>query len=83
MNMIGYYLVEEEEREKGAAAALTAPQTLLRGQLVAVERQIAEIKSLLEEEPGDDPSTWPLRRELVALWRKHAELTEQLKKGSR
>jgi hypothetical protein len=82
MNMIGYYLVDEEEREKrAAAAALAIPQTL-REQLAAVERQIAEIKSLLDEDAGDDPSTWPLRRELVALWRKHAEFTEQLKKGA-
>jgi hypothetical protein len=76
---IGYFIVEEEEREKRAAAAALAAPRDLRGQLATVVRQIAEIKSLLDEDPGDDPSTWPLRRELVALWRKHAELTEQLK----
>jgi hypothetical protein len=83
---IGYYLVEEEEREKRAAAVarLTAPQTL-REQLAEVERRLAEVKAQLDrawEESGDQPSTYALRKEHLALFDKRQELTEKLKKGS-
>jgi hypothetical protein len=60
----------------------------LREQLAAVDRQIAEVKAQLDTEgagfaAGDDPSLWPLRRELVALHRKRDELVAQLGGGRR
>jgi hypothetical protein len=50
-------------------------------QFAEVERQIADLKAELDDDPGDDPSTWHLRRELVDLWRKHRELLDQIEGG--
>jgi hypothetical protein len=41
------------------------------------------VKAQLDEYGGDDPSLWPLRRELVALHRKRDELVAQLGGGRR
>jgi hypothetical protein len=55
----------------------------LRVQLAEVERQIAEIKAELDQHVNDDPSLWPLRRELVALDNKRRDLVGQLTGGVR
>jgi hypothetical protein len=79
---IGRQILEQEDAERAAAAiARTAPQTLHK-QLAAVDRQIAEIKSELDQHVDDDPSLWPLRKHLVALWNKRRGLVEQLGGGT-
>jgi ribosomal protein S15P/S13E len=92
MNMIGYRIVEQEEAEKVRNTAAKPIAQSVRpsvrtisvwgDQLATVERQIAEIKSELDQHVDDNPSLWPLRRKLVALHNKRRELTEQLQKGA-
>lgn len=53
----------------------------LRTQLAEVDRQIAEIKAQLDQ-PNDDPSLWPLRKQLVGLNNKRREILDQLEGGT-
>ena len=87
---IGWHVVEQEEAEKAATrlgekvrrTAPTLSKQGLRAQLAEVERQIAEVEAQLDQDPGDDPALYPLRKKLVGLWNKHRALLDQLEGGT-
>jgi hypothetical protein len=50
-------------------------------QLAAIARAIAAVEAQLDQ-PYDDPSLWPLRKQLVALHDRRRELLDQLQGGT-
>jgi hypothetical protein len=45
-----------------------------RGRNAEVDLEIARLKAQLDQHADDDPSLWPLRKQLVALYRKRQGL---------
>jgi hypothetical protein len=67
---------------RGPHKQTSVPTAQLRAELAGVDRQIAEIKAQLDQDDGDDPAVWPLRRKLVGLYNMQRELLDQLEGGT-